>query len=97
MQLLNKPNQLNHLLTLNKMKYARHLAAHVMLLTPKPQKTNTEKEYSPLLDQSQLKKISTSHLLLQSEKPLLEKLKNNQFASKTMQTTLPLLENVSKT
>ena len=71
------------------MKYVRLVVAHVMLLTPKPQKTNTEKEFSPSLDQSQLKKISTSNQLLLSEKPLQEKLKNNQFASKTMQTILP--------
>jgi hypothetical protein len=97
MQLFHKPNPLNQPLTLNNMKHVRQVVVLAMLLSPKPQKTNTEKESSLSLDPSQLKKTLTLHHLVQPEKPLLEKLKNHQFASKIMQTILLQLENVSKT
>jgi hypothetical protein len=97
MQLFNKPNPLNQPLILNKMKHVRQAVVLAMLLSPKPQKTNTEKEFSLSLDPSQLKKTLTLHHPVQPEKPLLEKLKNHQFVSKIMQTILLKLENVSKT
>jgi hypothetical protein len=65
----------------------------VTLQIVKVLKTHTEKEYSPFLDQSVLKKILYGHLLVQSEKPLLEKLKNHQHVLNKTQVTQQLLRN----
>jgi hypothetical protein len=78
------------------MKLARLTVVHAMLLMPKLQKTNTEKENSPLMVKSLLKKISLSLQQVKPEKPLLEKPKELQYVSTTMQTTPNKLGNVFK-
>ena len=93
-QLFHKNKVLNQSLTLNKMKFVRLNAALVMLLTVSLQRTNTEKEFSPLMVQSVLLKKLLSIQMLLLERLLLEKLKDNHSVSKTMQTTHNKLENV---